>query len=317
MNPAILDDDGLVILLFHGVVNGSHHRVRNYTRKHLAKDVFCRLLRHLTVEGIPLAMDDVVQHHLHGVPFPPRSFTVTFDDGFENNYSIAAPILADLKVPATFYVTSGFIEHNEMSWIDRIEYCLESARTPGALRLPWENRARPFDNAAGQIAILDHLRDRVKRDATIDVEALIADIFTQCGVEEIRTSDDPLDLKMSWRQVAELHSHPLFTIGGHSHRHRVLSMLPPDELESEIRTSVHLCRDRAGIPLRHYSYPEGLRYCYSEAVIQLLRRYGIICCPTAEPGVNCRSDDLFRLKRNLITPQVCELAHRGEESCVA
>ena len=34
---------------------------------------------------------------------PKRSFVITFDDGFENNYSVAAPMLDDLNIPATFY----------------------------------------------------------------------------------------------------------------------------------------------------------------------------------------------------------------------
>ena len=59
--------------------------------------------------------------HENETPFPKNSFALTFDDGFENNMSIAAPILTDYKVPATIYVTTNFIENNEMSWIDKIE----------------------------------------------------------------------------------------------------------------------------------------------------------------------------------------------------
>lgn len=296
----ILSGEGLVILLFHGVVECSPYGVRNYTHKHLDREFFAGLMGQLAKSGRPLSMDEVIEHHEAGAALPPRSFAITFDDGFENNYSIAVPILADLNLPATFYVTSGFVEHNAMSWIDRIEYCIEAAATPGVLRLPWEDEPRRFTDAAGKIAILGHLRERVKRDGSIDVDALITDIFSQCGVPEVRGSDDPLDRKMSWRQVMELHAHPLFTVGGHSHTHRVLSMLSPDELEGEIKTSLDLLRERAGIETWHYSYPEGLDYCYSEEVIKALICRGIACCPTAEPGINRRADDLFRLKRNMV-----------------
>jgi peptidoglycan/xylan/chitin deacetylase (PgdA/CDA1 family) len=56
------------------------------------------------------------------------AFVLTFDDGFENNYTIAAPILLRLNVPAIFYITTDYIEKNMMSWIDLIEYAAEHSR---------------------------------------------------------------------------------------------------------------------------------------------------------------------------------------------
>jgi len=38
---------------------------------------------------------------------------ITFDDGFEDNFTRAAPVLAELNVPATFFITSGLLERDE------------------------------------------------------------------------------------------------------------------------------------------------------------------------------------------------------------
>ncbi len=314
--PVTLSDEGLTILLLHGVVDSCPYAVRNYTHKHVTKDAFARLLKGLAGAGCALSMDGVIDHHRSCRPFPPRAFAVTFDDGFENNYSIAAPILADLNIPAAFYVTTGFIEHNRMSWIDRLEYCLETAQA-GALRLPWDESPRRFVGTQDRVALLEHLRFRVKRDANIDVEALVSDVFRQCGVREIECSDEPVDKKMSWPQAAELNNHPLFVVGGHTHGHRVLGLLPRVELESEIRTSVELCRRRIGLALRHYSYPEGMPYSYSPEVIRALKRHGIVCCPTAEEGINHQGTDLFRLKRCGVVPAAFTVPPGYVSSCVA
>jgi peptidoglycan/xylan/chitin deacetylase (PgdA/CDA1 family) len=40
--------------------------------------------------------------------------TITFDDGYEDNHSYALPILARQGVPATFFVTAGFIEQDSV-----------------------------------------------------------------------------------------------------------------------------------------------------------------------------------------------------------
>jgi hypothetical protein len=69
-------------------------------------------------------------------------------------------------------------------------------------------------------------------------------------------------------------------------------------LDAEHDRSLELLCGALGRPVGHYSYPEGLAHCYSDAVIAALRERGVICCPTAEPGVNPPGADLFRLRRN-------------------
>ena len=267
-----LSAQGLAIFLFHGVIDRCSYVVRNYTGKHILKAAFVSLLRQLKQRGKPVSLDNIVECSESGEPFPPHAFAITFDDGFANNSRIAAPILADLDIPATFYVTTGFIEDNSMSWIDRLEYCLELAR-PGQLRLPWNTAPEPFHTPADRIHLLDRMRKTIKQDPGIDVGLLVSDVFAQCHVPETNSSLDPLDAKMSWADIRSLHEHPNFTIGGHTHRHAILSFLSATELERKVGLSVELLRNKAGIPPTHYSYPEGLAHCYSEQVIQSLRAW--------------------------------------------
>jgi peptidoglycan/xylan/chitin deacetylase (PgdA/CDA1 family) len=50
-----------------------------------------------------------------GAP-PPGYAAVTFDDGFRNNHTTALPILSERGIPATAYVTTGFIDGSS-PWI--------------------------------------------------------------------------------------------------------------------------------------------------------------------------------------------------------
>lgn len=289
-------EKGLAVFLLHGVIERSDYQVRNYNRKHLEKDYFYHFILDLKQSGYPLSMDDVIQHHYECEPFPPRAFAITFDDGFESNYTIVVPILEDLGIPATFYVTTDFIDQNSMSWIDRIEYCLEVV-PEAELSFPWHSTTYMLRNAEDKTRFLDYLRSRVKRDKTIDLDELATSIFAQCGIIEVWHSDDPLDLKMTWEQVHEISECESFIVGGHSHRHVNLNFLAQDELEKEILTSIRLLQEKAQIRPRHYSYPEGLDYCYSDEVIRVLQDNGIVCSPTAIDGINCLDTDLFHLKR--------------------
>jgi hypothetical protein len=192
------------------------------------------------------------------------------------------------------------VDENAMSWIDRIEAVFEDAE-PASLRLPWESTSRPLRSVADKRAALDEIRRVVKRDPSIDLESLIAGLSAQVGRLPVTALEGPLDLKMDWAAVREMHRNPLFILGGHSHSHRIMSFLSGEDLEREIDTSFELLAGKGGVRSCHYAYPEGLAHCFNEEVIGRLKAGGIRCCPTAIDGINRKGADPFRLKRIMVT----------------
>ena len=298
LSERLAPDGSLTIFLFHGVIEAQRHRVRNYTRKHLPAVEFRAMMEEVGRKGHALSMDDVAGICRSGQPFPKGAFAVTFDDGFENNLTIARPILDHLGIPAMVYVTSRFIDENGMSWIDRVEYCLEAVRS-GQLQLPWSPAPSTFANDQDKIALLNDIRHHVKSTPSLNVDAFVGDIFRQLDCEEVHASDDQLDRKMTWDQVR---SWPAggFLVGGHSHTHAILSFLRPAGLRHEIETSLSMLKTNAGLATSHYSYPEGLAHCFSEDVIKELKAHDIVCCPTAIDGINPPGTDPFHLRRVMV-----------------
>ncbi len=295
-----LTQDGcLTIFLFHGVIDRQQHQIRNYTRKHLPAAEFRTMLEAIGRVGRAMSMDEVVRVCHSGEPFPKGAFAITFDDGFENNLTVARPILNQLGIPATVYVTSRFIDENGMSWIDRIEYAMEFVST-GVLKFPWSMKAFSFATAAEKIAILGDIRTHVKSTPDLDVDAFVSEIFRQLDLEEIRSSREQLDQKMTWDQVRDWCADG-FLVGGHSHTHAILSFLSSFQLEREIDVSLDMIGEKGGIVTPHYSYPEGLAHCYSEEVIRTLKARGITCCPTAIDGTNKPGTDPFHLRRVMVS----------------
>ena len=43
-------------------------------------------------------------------PVPPKTFVVTFDDGYDSVYRNAWPILKELSVPATVFLVTGWLD---------------------------------------------------------------------------------------------------------------------------------------------------------------------------------------------------------------
>jgi len=295
-----LSKDSLAIFLFHGVIEKNCYSIRNYINKHLEKDYFYKILKELKKFGNPISMDELVDLEYKKKSYPSKSFIITFDDGFENNYSIAAPILKHLKIPAIFYITTAWVENNIMGWADRIEYCFENTKE-ASISFPWDNKKYHFRSRDEKISLLNYIRSYLKSHSDINHDTVVSDIFYQCKIPEIFSNDDLLDLKLNWNQISELNEDDLFLIGGHSHQHAILSFLDQFKLDEEIKTSINLLELNSKINVRHYSYPEGQENHYSNEVINSLKKRGIVCCPTACEGINKPGDDLFLLKRINVT----------------
>ena len=293
-----LSDDRFAIFLIHGVAEGRQYRVRNYTKKHISRERFITILDELSATGTAVSMDDVLRAHDGSQALPKRSFVITFDDGFANNASVAAPVLARLRTPATFYVTTDFVDENKPSWIDLIEYAFERADVV-RLDIPALGGSLSCATSEEKIALLDRIRSYVKGDSRIDPTAFAQSIWEQLGAVAFEP-DPELDQKLSWNEVRELDREPLFSVGGHGKTHAILEYLGDEGLQSEIDTSISRLTHELSHPIRHYSYPEGLPHCYSDRVIRLLKARGILAAPSAIEGVNAAGDDLFHLRRIMV-----------------
>jgi len=103
-----------VILGYHGVAECE--RRLDLCRLQIAPGLFRAQLQLLLDAGFQFAtMTDAVEPLTRPQPAPGIA-VVTFDDGLRNNLTTAAPILAELGVPATVYVACDLIDgHNP--WI--------------------------------------------------------------------------------------------------------------------------------------------------------------------------------------------------------
>jgi peptidoglycan/xylan/chitin deacetylase (PgdA/CDA1 family) len=57
----------------------------------------------------PVNIKAVEEYYIHQTPLPDKAFLITLDDGFEDNYSNAFPILKRLQIPAVIYLATGLV----------------------------------------------------------------------------------------------------------------------------------------------------------------------------------------------------------------
>jgi peptidoglycan/xylan/chitin deacetylase (PgdA/CDA1 family) len=179
---------------------------------------------------------------------PERAACITFDDGYENNHSLAAPILEKAGVPATFFVAGGAIDDGVM-WNDLvIEAIVSSGRSPkiddafSFLELP----AAGSSNAEFVAALLMQLKYRSMEERWDVAQRLFVD----------NVSSELPRLMMSRDQVANLAARG-FEVGGHTINHPILKQLSDAEASEEISASLEWVRSVTGTSPKTFAYPNG------------------------------------------------------------
>lgn len=96
-----------VILMYHMV---SEPKTAAEVKYACPPKQFEQHLQMLLSEGFkPVSIDAVENYYAHQTPLPDKAFLISLDDGFEDNYSNAFPILQRYHIPAVIYLATGLL----------------------------------------------------------------------------------------------------------------------------------------------------------------------------------------------------------------
>lgn len=221
-----------------------------------------------------------------------RALAITFDDGYEDNCSVAMPILQRHGLCATFFVATGFLDGGRM-WNDSI---VESIRCCKADSLDLS------DVAPGLTAF--DLRGHARRRAAID--RILGVVKYMPPVERIEAVDKlgacagvslPRDLMMSSDQVLALRRGGM-QIGAHTVTHPILARLEPDEALAEIAGSKRRLEALLDEPVKVFAYPNGKPHDdYVEATVKIVRGCGFDAAVSTHWGAARPDGDFFQIPR--------------------
>jgi peptidoglycan/xylan/chitin deacetylase (PgdA/CDA1 family) len=198
---------------------------------------------------------------------------VTVDDGYADFFEIAFPILRDLGIRASAFVTRGFVDRQLFWWLDGFRAELENRRSQGfELSGTWQGQRITLRNAQEREAAWNQLADQLVFATTAARESAVTDLASALGVAT-RDLDMSSHEAMTWAQLREI-SGAGFEIGDHSFSHASLPTMSDEQILSEISASKAMLEDRLGIRVRSFAYPNGTRKDYDSRLIGLLRRLG-------------------------------------------
>lgn len=230
----------------------------------------------------PIRFHDLLAAMDGGPPLPARPLIVTFDDGYDDNYHVAYPILRELGMSAMFFVSTGHIDSGEPYAYDWLVHIL--CRAP-ATRLVVDELAfdRPMpDTVAGRRALAKELLFQLKALDAVTQAAVINRLGATWGM---RPEKHAQCRPMSWDQLREMHAGGM-EVGSHGVYHHILAKLSPAAMIAEVHDSMRTLRRELGAPIEVLSYPVGGPDSYNEQVIEAAKQAGFRMACNYVTGVN-------------------------------
>jgi peptidoglycan/xylan/chitin deacetylase (PgdA/CDA1 family) len=228
----------------------------------------------------PLSEQDVVEFLRSNKPFPKRAILVTFDDGYRDNFTIAAPILQRHSVPAVFFIPTAPISHRSVSWWDEIAWMAKQTRVQSltAAGQVYDLSEHSRENAINELIANCKLMNDGSRDGMLE------GLRRKCQVDKVpyEVADSAL---MTWEQITALSDYGI-SVGGHTVHHCMLSKLDVNAQERELRDSKTELELRTGREVVSIAYPFGGREHFNEETRAAAREIGYRLGFSLVPGIN-------------------------------
>ncbi len=231
---------------------------------------------------LPLA---VAVRQLRARTLPSRAACITFDDGYADSADVALPLLQRYRVPATFFVASGFLDGGSL-WSDVV---IDAVREAPGERL---NLGRcgfgSYDIACPQ-------RRRAVIDMLLETLAALPQRERMQRVAMLARRASPSMLCPD--QLLALHRAGM-DIGAHPVSHAVLAALSNAEARAEIAAGRARLEDVIQAPVRLFAYPSGRPgRDFEKRHANMLRSQGFDAAVTSAWGAARPDTDPFELPR--------------------
>jgi peptidoglycan/xylan/chitin deacetylase (PgdA/CDA1 family) len=282
-----------VILMYHRIVDLA---VDPYGIV-VSPDNFIQHLKYVRQTCHPMHLLDLTRATQRRQSLPKRALVITFDDGYVDVFSQAYPMLASTQIPATVFVTSGYVDRDCGFWSDQLtRVLLLQDRLPSCLRLQVEGVEHEWPTTTPEERQLAHeaayyLMKPLPADAQSEKIACLAN---WAGIERSDCADDRA---MKSFELNELTREGLVDIGAHTVNHPTLSALSVDAQYAEIAGSRQRLEAIIGRPVLAFAYPYGMVQDFSDETVKIVETAGFEAACTVTPGVVSSACNPFRLPR--------------------
>ncbi|MEX0729856.1 MAG: polysaccharide deacetylase family protein [Aquisalimonadaceae bacterium] len=274
-----------------------YHRFSAEPRRgFVSRETLARQLEMIRRHFRPVSLSTLIETLRAGETPAPNTIVVTVDDGYRDFHDVAWPVLREYDVPATLFVTTGFVDDALWLWPDQVAWLLAGTEplpdtlSAGDIHLRRDQFGHWNRNTAWQ-ALINHLLALPDAEKHAAVESLAA------SLDAALPASAPADYAaVTWDQLRAMQAEGL-DVGGHTHTHPTLPRVPVENLPAEI----DYCRERldAGLGMRPrpFCYPNGQPSDFSQVVRDRVEQAGFTGAVVAFAD-GATHNDLYALRRH-------------------
>lgn len=296
------------ILMYHRVASVDYDFLGpdEYT---ISPSDFAEQLEFLKANFNLITLADFFDGLLSNGTVPPETVVITFDDGFRDTYTRALPLLKEYQLPATVFVTTGFLSGDMVP----VEFVLaDLIRKLDKLTVNFfgGKEVFPVKNTADKEDCYQDLKARTKY-LSPSARADLLDSLIEENAEGFawRTGEK---LTLNWDQCKKLDEQRLITVGSHGVNHSPLTTYNSrEERRHELQDSKRELEDKLCHGIDFFSYPYGT----SDPDIKALTKHAgyKAACVTGEDFVRKKDGNRrFKLPRISSPPHIAEIDNRLE-----
>jgi peptidoglycan/xylan/chitin deacetylase (PgdA/CDA1 family) len=233
------------------------------------------------------------------------SVVLTFDDGYSDNATTALPILEKEGVPATFFITSGYIASGRRFWWDELASLVLDGVHPGRLEalLLEDGSGGAMRTREDRLAALAKIQPRLKgldppaRERWLDrLRAESGGAPTGAAPTGATASGRPL----TQAELKQLAGSPVASVGAHGVDHPSFAGLSLAAQQQEMSRSKRDLEEWIGRPVTSFSFPFGERGDFTRSSIRLAAEQGFRRVAVNVPGQVHRWTSPMRLPRHVV-----------------
>lgn len=287
------------ILTFHGLCEGAGSPDILDWSLHLPVAVFRKICAHVAAAYHAISLSELVESRAKNIRLPTNSVIITFDDGYESNFKLAYPVLQEFGLPAAIFVTTGFLDGDDMLWFQRVDLALGKTQLESAewkingktLRLLFRTRTQRQQSL---VQLMPELKELADADLLDEVDRLERTLM----VASPAAADLPASMRpCSWDMIREMAHDGQVEIGGHTHTHPILARCDPRTMRAEIFTCQKRISSEMGRKAIAFSYPNGKEDDFTRETQMLVRDAGFHCACTTVNGRVKATTPIFQLPR--------------------